>query len=39
VLGGRVVFSEERHGQRVAVIEMEQPQVFNARNFGAARPF
>jgi len=32
VLGGRVVFSEERHGQRVAVIEMEQPQVFNAKN-------
>lgn len=43
VLGGRIVFSEERHGQRVAVIEMEQPQVFNARNSGerdgAARPF
>jgi len=34
VLGGRIVFSEERHGQRVAVIEMEQPQVFNAKNFG-----
>jgi hypothetical protein len=34
VLGGRIVFSEERHGQRVAVIEMEQPQVFNAKNSG-----
>ena len=34
VLGGHIVFSEERHGQRVAVIEMEQPQVFNARNSG-----
>jgi len=32
VLGGRIVFSEERHGQRVAVIEMEQAQVFNAKN-------
>ena len=34
VLGGRIVFSEERHGQRVAVIEIEQAQVFNARNSG-----
>lgn len=34
VLGGRIVFSEERHGQRVAVIEMEEPQVFNAENSG-----
>jgi|SRR5579871_824136 len=34
VLGGRIVFSEERHGQRVAVIEMEQAQVFNAKNSG-----
>ena len=32
VLGGRIVFAEERHGQRVAVIEMEQAQVFNAKN-------
>jgi hypothetical protein len=32
VLGGRIVFSEERHGQRVAVIEIEQPQMFNAEN-------
>ena len=32
VLGGRIVFSEERHGQRVAVIEMDQSQVFNAKN-------
>jgi len=32
ILGGRIVFSEERHGQRVAVMEMEQPQVFNAKN-------
>jgi hypothetical protein len=32
VMGGRIVFSEERHGQRVAVIEMEQAQMFNAEN-------
>ena len=32
ILGGRVVFSEERNGQWVAVIEMEQPEFFNARN-------
>ncbi|HZC23879.1 MAG TPA: glycosyltransferase family 39 protein [Candidatus Binatia bacterium] len=32
ILGGHVVFSEERKGQWVAVIEMEQQQIFNARN-------
>jgi Dolichyl-phosphate-mannose-protein mannosyltransferase len=30
ILGGRVVFSEEREGQWVAVIEMEQSEVQNA---------
>jgi hypothetical protein len=30
ILGGKIVFSEERTGQWVAVIEMEQPQVQNA---------
>jgi hypothetical protein len=30
ILGGRVVFSEERKGQWVAVIEMEQSEVQNA---------
>ena len=32
ILGGHVVFSQERNGQWVAVIEMEQQQIFNARN-------
>jgi hypothetical protein len=31
ILGGRVVFSEERKGQWVAVIEMEQSQIVNAK--------
>jgi hypothetical protein len=30
ILGGRVVFSEERKGQWVAVIEMEQDEIQNA---------
>jgi hypothetical protein len=34
ILGGRVVFSEERKGQWVAVIEMEQSEIVNARNIG-----
>ena len=32
IIGGRVVFSEERKGQWVAVIEMEQSEIVNARN-------
>ena len=32
ILGGRVVYSEERKGQWVAVIEMEQGQVLDALN-------
>ena len=31
ILGGQVVFSEERRGQRVAVIEIEKSQILNAR--------
>jgi len=32
ILGGRIVFSEERNGQRVAVIELERGQeIINAR--------
>lgn len=31
ILGGRVVFSEERKGQWVAVIEMEDAQIVNAK--------
>ena len=31
ILGGRVVFSEERRGQRVAVIELEKGAILNAR--------
>jgi hypothetical protein len=30
ILGGRIVFSEERKGQWVAVIEMEQGEILNA---------
>ena len=32
ILGGHIVFSEERSGQWVAVIEMERQEIFNARN-------
>jgi hypothetical protein len=32
ILGGHVVFSEERKGQWVAVIEIEQQEIFEARN-------
>ena len=32
IIGGRVVFSEERKGQWAAVIEMEQSEIVNARN-------
>ncbi len=34
VLGGRVVFSEERKGQWVGVIEMEREEIQNARSVG-----
>jgi hypothetical protein len=30
ILAGRIVFSEERKGQRVAVIEMEKAEILNA---------
>lgn len=33
ILGGHVVFSAHRKGERVAVIEIERTQVFDARNF------
>ena len=32
ILGGHIVFSEERNGQWVAVIEVEGQEIFNARN-------
>ncbi|HYM77545.1 MAG TPA: glycosyltransferase family 39 protein [Candidatus Dormibacteraeota bacterium] len=31
ILGGRVVFSESRKGQRIAVIEIQKAEIFNAR--------
>lgn len=34
ILGGKIVFREERKGQWVAVIEMEKPQVVEAKNIG-----
>ena len=35
ILGGRVVFSEERKGQWIAVIETEQSEIQNAKNTDA----
>jgi len=32
ILGGRIVFSEERKGQWVAVVELEKGEVLNARS-------
>jgi hypothetical protein len=32
ILGGKIVFSEERKGQWVAVIEMERGEILNAQN-------
>jgi len=34
ILGGRIVFAEERKGQRVAVIEMKQEQILDAKKMG-----
>ena len=31
ILGGKIVFSEERNGQRIAVVELEKGEVMNAR--------
>jgi len=31
ILGGRIVFSEERKGQRIAVIELEKSEILNAQ--------
>jgi hypothetical protein len=38
ILGGHVVYSEERRGQWVAVIEMERSEMQNARVNGEALP-
>ena len=38
ILGGRVVFSEERKGQWVAVIEMEQSEMKDANNVRTPGP-
>jgi hypothetical protein len=32
ILGGRIVYSRERGGQRIAVLEIEKPEIFNARD-------
>src|SRR5579862_825004 len=37
ILGGHIAYSEERKGQWVAVIEMEQQQIFNARYLSPRR--
>ena len=31
ILGGKIVFSEERNGQRISVIELERGEILNAR--------
>jgi hypothetical protein len=36
ILGGHIVFSEERNGQWVAVVELEQNQIQNANNASSA---
>ena len=38
VLGGRTVFSEERKGQWIAVIEIDQSEILNARRNFATQP-
>jgi hypothetical protein len=38
ILGGHIVFSEERKGQWVAVIEMEKEEIQNARNWDPKVP-
>lgn len=32
ILGGHIVFAEDRRGQRVAVIEMDRAEIFNAES-------
>jgi hypothetical protein len=32
ILGGRIVFSEARHGQWVAVVELDRAEILNAKN-------
>ena len=39
ILGGRVVFSEERKGQWIAVIEMQQGEILNANRTAFRRGF
>jgi hypothetical protein len=36
ILGGHVVFSETRKGERIAVIEMEKAEILNARELSIA---
>jgi len=38
ILGGHIVFSEQRKGQRVAVIEMEKSEIENAENSDVTLP-
>src|SRR5579864_8377697 len=38
ILGGRVVYSDERKGQWVAVIEMNKEEILNARHESPASP-
>jgi hypothetical protein len=33
ILGGRIVYSYEHKGQRVAVIEIEKSEILNAKEF------
>jgi hypothetical protein len=38
ILGGHVVYSDERKGQRIAVIEIEKAEILDARNASARAP-
>jgi len=35
ILGGRIVYSAEKNGQRIAVIEIEKAEILDAQNFDA----
>lgn len=38
ILGGHVVYSDQRRGQRIAVIELEKAEILDARNATDTRP-
>lgn len=38
ILGGRIVYSQERNGQRIAVLEIEKPEIVDAGNSQTPSP-